>query len=862
MLSQAGRDVASRLTRGLRRAPAPRAAAHSCHPEALEDRRLFAVELVSVGNGAAIANASSGESSISQDGRYVVFRSDASNLVPNDANNAPDIFRYDRQTDTIELVSVNVQGTGPGAGGSFEPSVSANGRFVGFSSEAPDLTLNDGQAGRDIFLRDMQTGTTTLVSVSASANVPGNGESRETFVSADGRYVAFSSFARNLVAGVTDDNGGTNRTDAFVRDMQAGRTALLSVNAAGTNSGNGRSFDPTVAVSANGQQVFASFRSEATDLNGADANGRIDVYRRVLNAADLAGVSTDLVSVNTGGAAGNGDSTSNSISANGQFVVFTSAASDLVANDGNGTADVFLRNFSNNTTTLLSQNRTRTGSANGASGEPSVSVDGNFAAFFSDASNIVDGDTNGKTDIFFTDLRTGFTKRLSLNAANAGANGRSFDPFVSSNGAFVSFTSDATDLAGGGAGDDIFVASTESVEPGPNPDPGDPDPGPGPGPGPGPDPDPGQNQSDPPNVVISPFTIQNPVTGANTYRFRLNMSDAFGLDVINVGNVTLFNQATNTTLNAQRVAVVGSGTFARVTYEVTGATWTPAMSGAYVVRSAAGTFRDAAGNVTPARDVGTLNLVVNPENSANLNGTMALRAPASLVAGNTKTKASASVTVTNTGQTAINGPVAVTFFVSSDDELDESDIQVGAVTKNLKLATGKGKAVKLKKLAFPANIEDGNYRILARIDSESQVAETDEFNNYILSGEQLAIGKPIVDYAATAGAVTGKLTPGGRATAVVTLKNNGNVDAGTVDVALFASTNDTIGDADDVQLAVAPAKVKLKPGASKAAKIKITLPSNLPLGAYKLVAKTDPANTVAERDDNDNNSLGGAFTIA
>src|SRR5206468_9696249 len=232
--------------------------------EVLEDRRLLSVTVVSTQNGStALGNGVSREPSVSADGRFVVFSSTASNLVANDTNNAADVFLHDTTNNATTLISVNTAG-GVGNGASDEPSISADGRFVSFRSAASDLLPAgvDTNSQTDILVRDLPNNTTKRVTAdSTGANFTGNPNdfSAEPFTSSDGRWVAFSSRASDLVSGVTDRDdvptggGGLGRaTDVFLRDLQstdpATATKMVSVNTAGNVSGNARSFDASVSA--------------------------------------------------------------------------------------------------------------------------------------------------------------------------------------------------------------------------------------------------------------------------------------------------------------------------------------------------------------------------------------------------------------------------------------------------------------------------------------------------------------------------------------------------------------------------------------------------------------------------------------
>ena len=327
----------------------------------------------------------------------MAFLSGASDLEANDTNGQQDVFVRDLQTGTTVLASINRAGTNGGNGRTGTPLLSANGRFVAFASLSSDLVVNDTNGTWDIFMRDLQIGTTTLVSVNRAGTHSGNGRSGNVPVgtdfalSPDGRFVAFFSAASDLVA--TDTNGVD---DVFVRDLQTGTTALVSVNRAGTNSGNGVSFDPVLSTDGR----FVAFSSSATDLVATDTNGQNDVFVRDLQAG-----TTKLVSVNQAGTnSGNGLSLDPRISANGRFVAFSSRANDLVATDTND--DVFVRDLQTGTTTLASVNRTGTDGGNDGSGYSVLSADGRFVLFVSAASDLVATDTNGQNDLYVAQITT------------------------------------------------------------------------------------------------------------------------------------------------------------------------------------------------------------------------------------------------------------------------------------------------------------------------------------------------------------------------------------------------------------------------------------------------------------------------
>ena len=277
-------------------------------------------------------NSSSAQSAISADGRYVTFLSFATNLVSGDTNNTSDIFVYDRQTNTTSRVSVDSNGT-QGNLFSREPAISADGRYVTFTSFAINLVSGDTNNTGDIFVYDRQTNTTSRVSVDSNGT-QGNNSSNEPAISADGRYVTFLSFASNLVSGDTN-----NTEDIFVYDRQTNTTSRVSVDSNGTQ-GNKSSFQP--AISADGRYV--TFLSFASNLVSGDTNNAPDIF---VNAPDIFVYdrqtnTTSRVSVDSNGNQGNNSSREPAISADGRYVTFTSNASNLVSGDTNNAPDIFV----------------------------------------------------------------------------------------------------------------------------------------------------------------------------------------------------------------------------------------------------------------------------------------------------------------------------------------------------------------------------------------------------------------------------------------------------------------------------------------------------------------------------------------
>jgi Tol biopolymer transport system component len=385
--------------------------------------------LVSVNSSGEQADGFSMSPSISADGRYVTFSSGATNLA-----RAPyGVFVRDRKTGRTSLVSVRGEeaaisadgrfvaystefppgntfvyaqksgktrlvsrdrsGHPAGEGGSAVPSISGDGRYIAFTSAATDLTRKKLKASRNTFVRDMKTGKIEQVNVSSSGK-PGNHSCPHPSISANGRYVACESKATNLVKGATGSN-------IFVRDLRKHKTKLASVSSAGKEA-NAASYNPSIS----GDARYVAFESTASNLVKHDTNKSSDIFRR-----DLEKGKTKRISVNSKEKQANGDSAHPSISNHGGFIAFYSAARNLVTGDTNKRVDAFFRNEHTGKTKRVSVSSSGT-QANGGSSvvKPSshsldapplsISADGRFVAFGSVASNLVRGDTNGTEDVF------------------------------------------------------------------------------------------------------------------------------------------------------------------------------------------------------------------------------------------------------------------------------------------------------------------------------------------------------------------------------------------------------------------------------------------------------------------------------
>jgi uncharacterized repeat protein (TIGR01451 family) len=327
---------------------------------------------------------------LSAEGRYVAFDSDAPNLVPGDRNDITDVFRRDRATGETIRVSVTSDGQ-EGNASSHAPAMSADGRFVVFHANSP-LVPEDTNDTTDVYVHDVETGITSLVTVGFDGSVGNRGGFIQD-ISADGRFVAFVSDSTNLIPNDVVDF----EPNVYVRDLVAGTTELASVGSDGTRANVG--FFDSPAISADGRFVaFSTFDS----LVPQDTQPfSLDIYLR-----DRLTGTTGLISVNSDEQPGDGRSESASVSADGRFVAFQSESENIAPEQPSlfRDEDIFVRDRQTGTTVRVSE------SSAGVEGDarslvPGISGDGLVVTFSSDASNLVPNDTNFVTDIFVHDDR-------------------------------------------------------------------------------------------------------------------------------------------------------------------------------------------------------------------------------------------------------------------------------------------------------------------------------------------------------------------------------------------------------------------------------------------------------------------------
>ena len=328
------------------------------------------------------------------------------------------------------LVSKTSAGA-PGDGDSGSPVASASGRYVAFASEAPNLPGSDSD--QSVYLADRRTGRTVLISKRSDGEPAMDGNSNDPSISGSGRFIAFRSGAANLPA------GGVERERVYVHDRKTDTTRLVSKTSAGEPD-NGYSDSPSISVSGR----YVSFRSTATNLPGNDSFNDIYVHDRKTGR-------TELVSRNSGGQPANADSRpDNSISPSGRYVGFSSAATNLPGNPEN----TYIHDRKTGTTRVVS--KTSDGQpANGNSSYPSISATGRYVSFVSSATNLPGDDA--VTDAFVHDRKTGRTRLVSKTSAGDPASASALYTWISASGRYVAFNSEATNLPGDDLVEDVYL---------------------------------------------------------------------------------------------------------------------------------------------------------------------------------------------------------------------------------------------------------------------------------------------------------------------------------------------------------------------------------------------------------------------
>lgn len=413
----------------------------------------YAVERASVSATGIQANAFSFHSVISANGRFIAFSSLANNLVNNDSNNYSDVFVKDRLTGGIERVSVSSSGQQANSSSS-EPSISADGRFVLFGSSADNLVPDDINNCTDYFVHDRNTGVTSSFTLGTFCEL--NAQPYNVSLSADGRYVLFHAYSTLLEGGSTPGNG-ISSSQIILYNLQTETYEIVSKSTSGV-LGNSQSLKPNSSPDAR----YITFIADSSNLAPNDTNGKRDVFVR-----DTLIGTTERVSISSMGEQADAGALEAKISADGRYVTFTSFATNLVDGDVNNAQDVFVHDRSTKITTIV--NKSSNGEiGNKFSDSPSISDDGRYIVFKSGANNLIDNDTNYKADIFVHDQISGITERVSQSFDGADEiNDHSRNPIISGNGNYITFISEANNVVMNDTNEvwDIFYTENSLAEP-------------------------------------------------------------------------------------------------------------------------------------------------------------------------------------------------------------------------------------------------------------------------------------------------------------------------------------------------------------------------------------------------------------
>ncbi len=468
----------------------------------LRDRTANTTVLVSTNiNGTGGGNDNSVLGQVSTNGQFVVFQSDASDLVPNDTNGVTDIFMRNGVAGTTTLVSVAPDGS-PGNGASTDPVMTPDGRYVAFISSATNLMAGDTNGIPDVFVRDLVLGTNYLISVGASGP---NGSMATPVITPDGRYVAFFSTAMNLVPTVPS----TSQGEVYVRDRQAGTITWASTNAAAIALADlGLSSAPSYHPRLSDDGQYVAFKAGATSSYGATVILQYNPATATTTVINTNGVGWDVtlndvdgpemtpdgdyiayvqhegatnsgyLSVHVWDVQGamdtlvsdpgvNGTITTTSrqpvLSAAGWYVAFLSNATNLVDDSVLSGFHIYLRNYLEGSLQLVDEDTNGIGSTDNQLALFSLSLYGRYVAFDSPDGSLIGGDNNHASDAFARDLFWNTTEMISKRDATVipqvGDNLSVSQLSVSTNGQWVAFASVADDLVPNDTNNspDVFV---------------------------------------------------------------------------------------------------------------------------------------------------------------------------------------------------------------------------------------------------------------------------------------------------------------------------------------------------------------------------------------------------------------------
>ena len=784
---------------------------------------------------------------ISGDGRYVVYTTTFPVGGAADVNGFDDVHVYDAVTGAKTVVSVAPAGA---AGGGFLGAISRDGRYVAFVSDAD--VVGDGLGG-GVFRRDLSAGATVRVNPAGVGFYGGGAVDRaKPQVSDDGNVIAWRSPR-------TDDRGFIAAVDVSVRDMTTGVTQVATVGADGSlasdpnRDGSDSDGPAAFALSGDGRHVAFVTRAAAVPQ---DTNGVADVYVR-----DVAAAATALVSAGPDGAASPGlqaaGARSPAISRDGRIVAFTSDAVLTTVPDtdppGAARPDVYVRDVRTGVTQLASADVAGTAAAGGR--WASLSADGRRLAFsvvyddrFAGPPPAGGVSTPSQQVLVMDTLRGqrtlagavgGDGRPVALDGALADA------PVISRDGSTVAFAAaqliqrgaTTANVSDGNGGADLLAALLGPVPAPPAPA----------------------------AVVAAPVSQ----AGTPFLEFTVTWTDATSIDVTSLGDGDVVVSGPNGYRSAAAfvsvdVPVGGATRVARYRAPAPGELLEADDNGNYAVEVAPRQVFNAAGVPAPAGTIPAAAIAVNvpladgPDLRAALSGSL----PASVVAGSRYRGKPLLLTITNHGNAPAAGPVVTRVLASAGGTPGAAtDPVLAEAAAKVNLAPGRSKRLRVKPKLFPA-VADGDYRVVARLDAANAVPEQLEDNNVAALAAPVRIAAPHADVGVVGASFSGRTAAGGKATLLLTLRNEGNQDARGVQPSRVRLTADPANPAAPSRTFDLPLKLNVKPGATRTIRTRFSLPGDLAPGTYFLFAELLGGAPWSDPDATDDTATGGPVDVS
>jgi Tol biopolymer transport system component len=805
--------------------------------------------------GQAVGSTALSGTLFSPDSKYLIFLTGTANMVAGvtDTNAVADLFARDLQTGVTSVISAAAAGNSTANGVTQAPVFSPDGKLLAFSSPAGNLVAGvTDTGGFDVFVHTMATGNTSVVSINPAGTAAVGNSSVSPVFSPDGRYIAFTSSSPGLAAGVTDDNGST---DLFVRDLQTGVTTLVTRDLANQAAGfavSGNAFSYQFTADSH-TLVYSSFGTGIV-AGVADANNANDLF-----AWDAQNNTIRMLTVTANGeSAGDKVSTPIALSPDGRYVAFTTASTNLTPASAGGDvkADLYVRDLLTDTTSYVAVNA----SSSVAFPLARFSPDGVHLLFQSDATNVVPGlaDTNGKPDLFLYNLQTGAVSAVTINlAGTATGNAQTFsvdDPIFSPDGRYLSFVSDATDLTASPADHlsrylflrDLQAGTTTLVTAGLN------------GAAVGYDQAATRDAEFTPdnrfllyidNTLIATPLIATPLTTPFNFNFAQNL---YAFDTVTHAQHLLSTNAAGT---AYAAGGVEPFTFAI----------NPAGGTVMFVSSAP----DMVAGVTdiPAGSANSYDAFLRTLPSVN-----GPTAPQATVTGKGAAIAAGDATPATAdgsdfGTTPVGAPVSHTFTVTNTGTaaLAVGNLTVPAgftVTETLSASLDPGASDSFT-VRFDAAAA-GTFGGTVAFSTNDPAAATFQFAITATAGGDAGPAPNLVIEGGVTQVKVGTFVggaAGGRAS--VKVFNRGTATAaGPLRVTFYASADGTV-DAGDTPLVTVSKNGTLKANKSLVFTGTFKYPLGIPDGAYQILAKVDPADTLAESDEADNTAAApGTITLA